>query len=170
MTTPPSPASPPKPLINTRSAHNVQLWIKQGIAEGRLRRCWNLDIDIVEPRERTANGEMVESGESYFVPSCRHHSFESNISYASDEVQLRVLQHGLQTADLSCPKNCTYYRSKRWGMLSQGGKNIAAQLYSAGGALLKGFAGLSWENSGCHCFLGGSRNRSEMGASCYCSS
>lgn len=88
---------------------------------------------------------MVDTGESYFVPSCWQHSFESSFSHADDETQLSLLQYSLHTDPVSCPKNCTYYQNRRWGWVRSRTARIFQGLYDTARELLKGFAGLSWQ-------------------------
>jgi hypothetical protein len=146
MSSPTQPANTPtpKPYLHTRSAHNVKLWIKQAVTEGRLKDCWNLGIDRVETKEEE-DGNMVDTGESYFVPVCSHQSFESNFAHIDDDSQLAILQHNLNNAQISCPKNCTYYTNRKWGWLWFTAKRIIKGLYGTVQDLLKGFAGLNWQ-------------------------
>ena len=127
--------------INTRSAHNVQLWIKNTIASGRLKRCWNLDIDkVIE-----AIPENEDIGLSYFVPSCRHQSFEWQPCVAiSDHAQLVLLQDHLDTNPISCLKDCTYHESRSWGLIRHRTAEIVSTVYKAVIGLWKQFAALPW--------------------------
>jgi hypothetical protein len=138
-----SPQQPPA-FFSTRSAHNVLLWIRQGIAEGRLKKCWNLDIQKIGKRKEE-KGEMVDTGESYFIPVCRHQSFESIFSHMNDEIQLVMLEQNLHTNPVSCPKNCTYYenRKRAWVRFTIG--RIFRGFFNGARELLKGFAGLTWQ-------------------------
>ena len=81
---------PPAKPINTRSAHNAKLWVVQGIREGRLKNCWNLDIDIVDVHKKDSEEDV---GRSYFVPSCLHNSFETRYGYMNDSQHLTLLQN-----------------------------------------------------------------------------
>jgi hypothetical protein len=89
--------------INTRSAHQVKLWIRQGIADGRLKDCWNLWLAPIDVRDE--NG--IDRGESYFIPACKCQSLESNFAHIDDENQMAMLQHNLGSNPVSCPKDCT---------------------------------------------------------------
>jgi hypothetical protein len=142
---PANPASPPppKPYIHTRSAHNVKLWIRQAIANGRLRKCAHLGIDEITVREEI-EGKVTDAGDSYFVPSCRHHSFESNFAREDDEMQLHILRHSLNSDPVSCPKNCTYYENDRWASVKFNVRKVLNGLYDAARALWKAFAGVTW--------------------------
>ena len=145
-TQPPTPpaAPPAKAWINTRSAHNVKFWIRQNTKEGRLRRCFNLDIDEVHAT-REENGVMVDDGSSFFIPVCRERSFESNFAHTTDAVQLDILQHSLQTDPLSCPKNCTCFKNRTWGTLQSATLKFLDTFYAGAVTLLKGFAALTWQ-------------------------
>ena len=125
--------------INTRSAHNVKLWIVQGIAEGRLKKCWNLGIDMVDVQKKDAPAEDV--GRSYFVPVCRHDSFETRYGYMDDNQHLTLLQRSLHTNPISCPKNCTYYENVKWGWLKSNAARVLKNLH----VVLKGYAALPWQ-------------------------
>lgn len=140
MTDLPVNSKPPKPFINSRSAHNVNLWIRNAIAEGRLKKCWHLDIDKIEIKRGNGN-ESVDAGESYFVPSCAHQSFESTFGHVDDDTQLHVLRYSLSTDPIWCPANCTYYRNQTWGRV----RFETGRIFETARNLVKGFVGLSWQ-------------------------
>src|SRR6266581_1079192 len=117
MSTPADPPTPPKffPNINSSSAHNVRLWIRQGIRDGRLKHCVSLDLDVVqiiESEGRPRDGEGEKHNYSYFVPSC---------------------------------KDCTFYENHRWGKVKWSVARPFAFAFRVSKALLRGFAGFAWQ-------------------------
>ncbi len=154
MSTPPAPPPPesakpapqPKPYLHTRSAHNVKLWIDQAIKDGRLKDCWNLGIDKVVERQ-SEDGKAVEDdseNDFYFIPTCAHHSFVSDFAHTTEEIQLHILRHNLSNDPVSCPKDCTYYESRRWASTrSVIGRGLKAMLFVPG-ELWKAFKELTW--------------------------
>ncbi|SRR6266702_23399 len=150
MSTPADPPTPPKffPNINSSSAHNVRLWIRQGIRDGRLKHCVSLDLDVVqiiESEGRPRDGEGEKHNYSYFVPSCKHRSFVSNIGHLSDEMQVEFLRYNLGSNPLSCPKDCTFYENHRWGKVKWSVARPFAFAFRVSKALLRGFAGFAWQ-------------------------
>jgi hypothetical protein len=88
--TPPKAGPPPPSHIDSSSAHNVRLWMRQGIRDGRLKHCINLDLDVVEFAEiegRPRGDRSEKQNYSFFIPNCKHRSFVSRISHLSDELQ-----------------------------------------------------------------------------------
>jgi len=139
-----SPKPPPKSYLETRSAHNVRQWINQAVKERRLKDCWNLYISIVEPRIET-HGRVTDAGDSFFIPTCKHQSFESQFAHLTDDQQSEVLRHSLCIDPVSCPKNCTYYENHRWGWTKSTAKRLFVGIYDAIKAVLKGYAALPWQ-------------------------
>jgi len=123
--------------------NNVKVWIRNSIAEGRLRGCANLQIhQIVETIEDKLDGKQTHS---YFVPHCIHRSFLSNHSHLSDEAQAEFLKWGLQTNPLSCPKDCTFYENPRWADFKARLTWPFTALMRFMKAMLKGYAALAWQ-------------------------
>lgn len=122
----------------------MKLWVRESITEGRLKNCWNLQIDKID-KMREEDGEMVTTGESYFAPICTHQSFESKFAHIDDDMQLAMLERNLQNAPVSCPRNCTYYQNYRWGRAKFVTKRAATGSYNTVRSLLKGFSSLSWQ-------------------------
>ena len=137
---PPQP-EPPKPRIETRSLHNVELWVREGVAAGRLKKCWNLRIKMVLPQEIESG---METEESFFAPFCECNSFEGPIAYLDDHTKLGFLRRQLNTDPVSCPKNCTMYANRKWGWIKSQLKKITV-LYDVMERLLKGYATLPWQ-------------------------
>jgi len=139
---PSSPVNPtsPKPYINTRSAHNVMLWLKGAKADGRLKDCWNLKVDRISMRDD--NG--VDTGESYFVPVCTEQSFESNFAHIDDENQLEILRRNLNSNPVSCPQNCTCYQNRKRVWVLSEIKRGFRRLRVAGRITWKAFLRLQW--------------------------
>jgi hypothetical protein len=152
MSTPMQPEDDPLLItrINTRSANNVVKWIKKGVAEGRLKRCWNLDVKMFTKLGYRDDDDRskpeVDLGLSYFAPSCRYQSFEWAKTYNAmdDKVQQTLLENFLDSNPICCPKDCVYYRSKRWVGIRQKTGDILTTVYKALTGLLKGFAALPW--------------------------
>ena len=142
-TQPSQPSPPPEPL-NTRSAHNVSLWVENNIAKGRLKRCWNLDIDKVELRQEE-DGKLVDSGESYFIPVCRHQSFETRFGVITDDQLESMLRYNLQSDPIWCPKQCVYYQNRKWHSIRFRTSRFFSGLYSEVRGVVKGFTGLAWQ-------------------------
>jgi len=168
MSTPPQPpspanATPSKPYINTRSAHNVNLWVNLAVTEGRIKNCCNLDIAKIDAKiDVKEEGEKGEwAGESFFVPTCRYQSFELPFVPIDDDTQLAFLRRNLHTNPVSCPKNCTYYKNRRWGRV----RSMTGSLYEIARELLKGFAGLSLASSSCFHLLASPLYFAKMGTS-----
>lgn len=142
------PAPTPKPWINTRSAHNVRLWIRENIKEGRLKNCRYLLIHRVQIGEndpKDPKGELVDTGRSFFVPNCGHHSFESKFAHLSDDSQLHILESSLNQDPISCPKNCTYFESRSWGNVKFLISHSVRWLCISVVKVWKEFAALSWQ-------------------------
>jgi hypothetical protein len=118
-------------------------WLRKSIKAGRLKDCWNLGIDKIEPQSQD-DGKSVDCGESYFVPSCKHQSFESPFAAMSDEVHENILRHSLNTDPVSCPKNCTFYENRRWGQIRHAATTGLSAIYKTTSGTLKGFATLPW--------------------------
>jgi hypothetical protein len=142
----PAPPVPPEnapTYIDTSSPNNVRVWIRRGIAEGRLKDCANLGIDqIIKTRESAE--ERVQKY-SYFIPNCVHRSFVSNHSHLSDESQGDFLRYSLQTNPLSCPSNCCYYENRRWSDLKSRVRFPFVALFRFAKAMLKGYSTLAWQ-------------------------
>jgi hypothetical protein len=139
VSTPPQPA--PKPRIETSSAHNVKLWVKQGVADGRLKRCWNLVVKKVRPQTDGGGIEM----ESFYAPFCECDSFEGSVAYMDERTKLGFLRRQLNTNPVSCPKNCTMYENRKWSWFKSNATNVLKGLYESLKGLLKGYVALPWQ-------------------------
>jgi hypothetical protein len=150
MSTPANTPTPPKPVpnVDSNSAHNVRLWMRQGIREGRLKHCINLDLDVVQFVEiegRQRGGEGEKHNYSYFIPNCKHRSFVSNISHLSDEMQAEFLRYGLASNPLSCPKDCTFYENYRWGKFKRSVARPFVFAFRISRVLLRVFSRFAWQ-------------------------
>jgi hypothetical protein len=143
--TAPAPLVPPASApthIDTSSPNNVRVWIRNSIADGRLKLCVNLDMhQIVETRGAPDEKET----RSYFVPHCVHRSFISNHSGLSDEHQAEFLKWSLHTNPLSCPMDCTFYQNRRWADVKTRAAFPFTALFRFMKAMLKGYAALAWQ-------------------------
>jgi len=111
------------------------------MASGRLKKCWNLTINRVDPKNVESG---IETGESFYVPFCECNSFEGPIAYLDDHTRLGFLRRQLSTDPVSCPKNCTMYEHRKWGWIKSKAKRIRV-LYDVMEKLLKGYAALPWQ-------------------------
>jgi hypothetical protein len=82
---------------------------------------------------------------SYFVPRCDHRSFISNFTHLSDESQDAQLRFSLHLNPLSCPKDCTFYESRRWYKFKALVARPFTASYRAAKTLWKGYAALAWQ-------------------------
>jgi len=133
--------------IETSSAHNVRLWMRKSIAEGRLRNCSNLDINIVEFEEKEDPRSSVFQvhNYSYFVPSCKHRSFISDVAHLGEQSQAEFLRYALCSNPVSCPKDCTYYENYRWGKLKSTIARTLGWFIQMVKSLFKGYAAFAWQ-------------------------
>jgi hypothetical protein len=139
------PVATPKPPINTRNAHYVSQWIKHSIRDKRLKDCWNLQINKYSPKEEL-DGEIVETGQSFFAPFCTRQSFEVDRMWGgTDHMILFALQHRLQDNPISCPADCAYYRNRRWATTKHYSRRFSKSAANAVRGLLKWFAELKWQ-------------------------
>lgn len=143
-TTQPAQPMPPKPFINTRSAHEVRKWLRNAVSLGRIKKCWYLEVYQYSPR-KMEGGEIVDAGMSFFAPKCRHQSFEHRYTGCDDETLLSVLQYHLQDDPINCPQNCTWYRNNTWAGIRFHTWRAWKRATRNARGVWKEYAGLHWQ-------------------------
>jgi len=132
----------PEP-VHTDNRHSVSNWIKKSIEEGRLRDCFNLYIqDYRNIEEGGLDGTKTYT---FFLPCCRQQSFVTRFIGRSNEDHAQALRFGLQVNPLSCPKDCTYYRSRRWSEFKHKAGKPFKNAFEWLLVVLRAYTGLPWQ-------------------------
>jgi hypothetical protein len=135
------PSGVPAP-VHTSSRHEVKTWIENQIKAGRLRDCVNLYTQDYRAFDKGLDGDQSHV---FFLPQCRQQSFISNYRDLSEEAQVRSLQYSLQNNPLSCPKDCTFYRSRQWNDFKRTAKKPFREVFEWMLVALKTYGHLPWQ-------------------------